>query len=206
MTDEVNLLPVSSFPSTSSVPHDTDEIEDCLLDAISHSLEAMSIASLPNCKKFRGVLQVEAQHAPNHLTATTLAGTGKISVQPYVFTCDDAGQLLVFYHLGSKLAGHAGICHGGVVAITLDECMGRACFPGLPRRIAVTAKLEINYRAPIPSDSVVMVKAETRKVEGRKAWVEATVEDPWKKIVFVDASALFIEPNGVAAAGMSKVM
>ncbi|KAF2712775.1 hypothetical protein K504DRAFT_339710, partial [Pleomassaria siparia CBS 279.74] len=89
------------------------------------------------------------------LTETTLLCPDMISREPYVFTDDESGSLIAFYHLGSKLAGHSRIVHGGLAAVLLDECMGRACFPRLVGKVAVTAKLELNYKSPIPVNSVV---------------------------------------------------
>jgi acyl-CoA thioesterase FadM len=68
----------------------------------------------------------------------------------------------------------------------------------------VTAKPEMNYRAPIPLDSIVLISVNVEKVEGRKAWVKATVEDPQGGKAFIKASAIFVEPKW--AAGMSKVV
>lgn len=190
--DHVNLAPVVA------------KIEDQLEQAVSQCTAVQSLLSLPDSKKFRNVLALDPPYRDDHLTLTTLAGDGKISVSPYVFASENAGQLLAFYHLGPKVAGHPTICHGGLPAVLLDECMGRACFPKLANRIGVTAKLELNYRAPIPVGSIILIKARTNKVEGRKAWAEATVEDPWKNTVFIEANALYIEPKG--AAEMPKVI
>ncbi|KAF5014049.1 hypothetical protein F66182_15102 [Fusarium sp. NRRL 66182] len=162
------------------------------------------LASSPDCKQFRGVLAIAPEHQANQLTSTTLAGPGKISCPPYVATSNDKGELLAFYHLGPQLAGHAGICHGGISAMLLDECMGRVCFARFAHGVGVTAKLEISYRAPIPFDSMVLVSARVEKVEGRKAWAKASVQDPDERIVFVEAEALFIEPRW--APEMSNVL
>ncbi|KAI9727377.1 MAG: hypothetical protein M1834_008448 [Cirrosporium novae-zelandiae] len=158
----------------------------------------------PTLAESRFVLRMDPVDAPFNLTITTLAGPNKISVPPYVFIDNTRGTLIAFYHLGSQLSGHAGILHGGVAAALLDECMGRACFPFLPHQIGVTANLEISFRAPIMLESIVVIRAETERWEGRKVWVKGWIESPDSTTVFVEAKAVFIEPRG--AEKMSKVM
>ncbi|KAH8881881.1 Thioesterase/thiol ester dehydrase-isomerase [Thozetella sp. PMI_491] len=180
------------------------DIDDLLAEMVSQSAASKRLSTFPDCNRFRGVLSIQPEHRGEHLTLETLSGKGKISCPPYVLESEAEGELLAFYHLGSQLAGHAGICHGGLSAVLLDECMGRACFPKLPSRIGVTAKLELSYRAPIPLNQVIAIAAKVEKVEGRKGWVQATVEDPKDGTVFIEAKALFIEPKW--AAQMSKVL
>lgn len=97
----------------------------------------------PSIDECRSVLKVDKEHLPHNLTSTTLAGDDMLSSNPYVFIHNEGGCILAFYYLGCTLAGHAGIVHGGMSAVLLDECMGRACFPRLPGKVAVTTKLEL---------------------------------------------------------------
>lgn len=150
----------------------------------------------PSIIPTRSALIPSKDHLAYNLTCTTLSGADLIQPQPYVFTADEAGSVIAFYRLGRRLAGHAGIVHGGVSAALLDECMCRACFPRLPAKIAVTAKLEVEYKAPVPVGSTVVIRAETVRVEGRKAYVSAWVEDAkGKGGLYVRAEGLFVEPR-----------
>lgn len=192
-------------------PAPEQNVDSLLQTAVTSHAELQDLLRNPtvNIKSLRAVLNVDQEHLADNLTLTTLTGPGLISPQPYVFTNDDAGTLVAFYHLGRRLAGHSGLVHGGLVAALLDECMGRACFPRLEGKIAVTAKLEISYLAPVKVDSVILVKAETVDVQGRKAWVQGTVEamSPDKvegKTTVAKATGLFIEPKW--AAEMGKLM
>lgn len=54
-----------------------------------------------------------------------------------------------------------------------------------------TARLAMNYRAPIPTPCIVLGRARTVKVEGRKVTVGATIEDGRGKI-FADGEVLYI--------------
>lgn len=180
-----------------------DAIESFRLTVANHQATEEFRQRSPNIRETRSVLLVEPHNLPNNLLGTTLAGTDTIA-KPYVFLDDDAGSLLAFFRLGEKLAGHVGIVHGGIPAVILDECMGRACFPRLPGKIAVTAKLELSYLSPIPVNSVIMIYADTTDVQGRKAWVKAVVKDAHDGRELLKAEALFIQPKW--AADMSQVV
>jgi acyl-coenzyme A thioesterase THEM4 len=54
-----------------------------------------------------------------------------------------------------------------------------------------TARLAMNYRAPIDTPGIVLARATVSKVEGRKVAVMATLEDG-KGGVFADAEVLYI--------------
>ena len=136
-------------------------------------------------------------HKKHSLTAGTLLGPGRVPVPPLVFTDDK--HLVAISYLGTDMCGHAGIVHGGMLATMLDEGMGRCAFMSLPSHIGVTATLTVNYKKPTPAGSFVILKAETVKVEGRKAWVKSTLEvlgtadEPG--VVLVEGEGLFIEPK-----------
>lgn len=148
----------------------------------------------PNIRICQSLLAISPDDLPYSLLGTALCGPETIS-RPRAFIDDEGGSLLAFYQLGRKLAGHKGIVHGGICGVILDECMGRACFPVLPAKIAVTAKLELEYKSPIPVDSTIMVRADTKEIQGRKARVEATVRDAIDGRDLVKATALFVQPK-----------
>lgn len=102
-------------------------------------------------------------------------------------------------YLSTDLCGHVGMVHGGMLATMMDEGMAYCSLAALPNRIGVTANLTVNYRAPSPAGSFVVLKAEVVKVEGRKVWVKGRIEllgdgmEPGK--LLVEGEALFIEPK-----------
>jgi acyl-coenzyme A thioesterase PaaI-like protein len=67
----------------------------------------------------------------------------------------------------------------------------------------MTANLNVDFRKPALPERVYVLKAETVKVEGRKAWVEGVMMMmPAKKtasedeaVLVAEARALFIEPK-----------
>lgn len=178
--------------------------EEILGDEVAAYPQTSKWRSSPTVKEQRTVFNIHADDIPNHLTTTALAGRTKLAALPYVFIDDTKGTLNAFYYLGCGLAGHVGILHGGVIAVLLDECMDRACLGLLPKGLAVTANLSFDFKAPITLERVVLIRCETEKIEGRKAWVRAVVEDPGTGEVLVVARGLFIEPK--KAEEMRKLM
>lgn len=168
--------------------------------SLSSSARQKFLSEHPEAVETRTLLKVSPEALPNHLTAHTLAGHSRISVSPYVLVDNKLGRLLAYYHLGTDLSGHRGLVHGGISAVLLDECMGRACFPLLPEKVAVTAHFELDYRNPIKANSIILIHAETERVEGRKAWVKGTVKAVGQNDgqVLVESKALFVQPRWVA--------
>lgn len=154
-------------------------------------------------------LKIPGAMRPHNLTGGVLLGPGRIEVPPLslAHSSEELPRLVQIAFLGQELCGHPTIVHGGLLATLLDEGLARACFPALPNKIGVTASLKIDYRAPCPAGTYVVLKAETTKVEGRKAWVkgwiEQLTEDGEPGVKYCEAEALFIEPKG--AASMARV-
>ena len=150
-------------------------------------------------------LKIPEAMRPHNLTGGVLLGPGKIEVPPLSLAHqnEELPRLTQISYLGPDLCGHPTIVHGGLLATLLDEGLARACFPALPNKVGVTASLRIDYRAPCPAGSYVVLKAETTKVEGRKAWVkgwiEQLTEDGEPGVKYCEAEALFIEPKGAAS-------
>jgi 3'-phosphoadenosine 5'-phosphosulfate synthase len=133
------------------------------------------------------------------LTANTLLGPGKFDVAPFVWLDSDSNCLVSILYLGKDLCGYPGIIHGGVLATILDEGLAQCCFQAISGKAAVTAKLDIKYRKPVPAGSFVVLRAETVKVEGRKTWVRGHVETlpapEESPLILAEAEALFITPK-----------
>lgn len=180
--------------------------EDAVAQEIDEKLrthpEAEKLRANPDFKEARPHLKIPEQIRVRSLTAGTLAGPNKIVVPPLVFSERGGKSMVSLMYLGSDICGHPGIIHGGMLATLLDEGLARCCFPALPNKVGVTANLNIDYRAPAMANAYVALRAETVKVEGRKAWVEGRIEtlpeDGEEPVVLVEAKALFIEPKQAA--------
>ncbi|KAJ6259484.1 hypothetical protein Dda_5121 [Drechslerella dactyloides] len=135
------------------------------------------------------------------LTGGVLTGVDRITVPPLVFLDAEEKKLYSIMHVGDSLCGHPGIVHGGLLATILDETLAHCSFLALPNKVGMTANLNVNYRAPCKAGQFIVIKAETTKVEGRKAWVSARLEslpEPGATgdgKVLVEATALMIEPR-----------
>lgn len=158
----------------------------------------------------RPSLKVPAQLRAQNLTSGTLLGEDKIEVPPVQFGTEDGSKFVSLQYVGNALCGHPGIIHGGLLATLLDEGLARCCFPALPNRAAVTASLTVNYKAPAMAGQVLVLRAETTRVEGRKAWVKGRLETlvdeskGEKPLVVTEAEALFIEPKMAAQMNLVK--
>jgi thioesterase superfamily protein 4 len=80
--------------------------------------------------------------------------------------------------IGSGVNGHIDICHGGFVSVLLDEVIGMAVDNLRPQnRSVMTAYLNVDYKKPVRTPSVVLCRAWVEKTEGRKMFGRGTVED-----------------------------
>lgn len=102
--------------------------------------------------------------------------------------------------LGSNVCGHPKIVHGGLTSAIIDETLGGLNYV-LKREGVIgsgpsfTVHLEVDYKRPIPSESTVICTAGLTSIEGRKAWVHATVQDRPGGEVFATGKALFVIPK-----------
>jgi uncharacterized protein (TIGR00369 family) len=77
--------------------------------------------------------------------------------------------------LGSRYAGGAGFVHGGVIAVLLDEVMGK--ISKLSDERAVTAELNIEYRKPVPTEAEIVVSGWQEKEKGRHRFRVGEIHD-----------------------------
>ena len=156
----------------------------------------------PEFRESRPHLKIPEAVRSHNLTGGTLAGPGMIAVPPYIWNDKGGKELVQIFYLGNNVSGHPGIVHGGLLATILDEGLGRCCFPALPNKVGVTASLQISYKKPTKADQYLVLKATTKKVEGRKAFVEGHIEtmpeNGEEPEILVSADALFIEPKYAA--------
>jgi len=119
---------------------------------------------------------------------------GKLKLEPnpanHCFGCGGAnefGMKLTFeldedekrctgrFVLGARYGGGAGFAHGGVIAILLDEAMGK--ISKLTGERAVTAELNIEYRKPVPVDSEIVVLGWQEDEKGRNRFRVGEIHD-----------------------------
>jgi hypothetical protein len=159
-----------------------------------------SLSADPKWKASRPHLKIPPNLKPLSFTGGHLLSDDKIPVPPLIFTTGDGKELVGVFYLGPAVCGHPGIVHGGLLATLMDEGLARTCFAALPSKVGMTANLNINYRSPCRAGQFVVLRAETTKVDGRKAWVKGRLETlglaGGAGKTLVEADALFIEPKG----------
>ncbi|ORX47679.1 Thioesterase/thiol ester dehydrase-isomerase [Hesseltinella vesiculosa] len=155
--------------------------------------------SNPDLYEFDPYARIQGRAKLNNLTVTSLRGKGKLVVSPAVFYNKDQTEVTVVTHLGKQLCGHDGIVHGGMLATLLDEVLAFVAMPSLPNKVGFTANLNIDYRRPVTSHQWVVLKGQLDKVEGRKAFVRAWIEDLEGTTKFVEATSLYVSPKSPLA-------
>jgi uncharacterized protein (TIGR00369 family) len=92
------------------------------------------------------------------------------------FEQDDARRRIVGrFRLGAEYEGGSGYLHGGIIAVLLDEAMGKACrFHG---EHAVTADLRVEFLRPIRVDQEIVVEGFVGRREGRQLYHEGEIRD-----------------------------
>lgn len=115
-----------------------------------------------------------------------------------------AGELSVEarFTVGEHHQGAPGLAHGGVLAVALDEVMGASNW--LLMAPAVTARLEVDFRAPVPVDQTVHLTATIVAQSGRKVFTEAEARSGSVEVLHARGLFLQVPPehfrsNGRAA-------
>jgi 3'-phosphoadenosine 5'-phosphosulfate synthase len=196
----MHKMPTDEETLTMYIPADAAEQE--IEDFIRNHPVAKELRSRREMSESRPHLKMSPNFKAHNLTGGTLMGPGKVAVPPFCWNEAGGKSMVSISHLGNDLCGHPGIIHGGMLATMLDEGLARCCFGALPNKIGMTANLNIDYRAPAPAGSYVVLRAETTKVEGRKAWVKGRIEtlagEGETPVVLAEATALFVEPKQAA--------
>jgi len=90
------------------------------------------------------------------------------------FEQDDARQRIVGrFRLGEEYQGGSGFLHGGIIALLLDEAMGKAA--RFHSEHAVTAELRVEYKRPIPADAEIVVEGFVTRRDGRQLYHEGEI-------------------------------
>lgn len=77
--------------------------------------------------------------------------------------------------LGTRYAGGAGFAHGGIIAVLLDEAMGK--ISKLTDERAVTAELSIEYKKPVSVHEEILVEGWQESETGRNRFRIGEIRD-----------------------------
>jgi acyl-coenzyme A thioesterase PaaI-like protein len=98
---------------------------------------------------------------------------------------------------GPASQGPPGYAHGGAVAALLDEAMGAATYLWRGRAL-LTARLEVDFRRPLPVRSLALVEAQVIRDEGRKLITQARLLTA-ARVEVAQAQGLYVEPREAIA-------
>lgn len=79
------------------------------------------------------------------------------------------------FTLGPNYAGGGGFAHGGIIAVVLDEAMGK--LSRLTDEKAVTAEMSIEYRKPVVIGQQIVVEGWQEEQKGRNRFRVAEIYD-----------------------------
>jgi acyl-coenzyme A thioesterase PaaI-like protein len=79
------------------------------------------------------------------------------------------------FAIEANYAGGGGFAHGGIIAVVLDEAMGK--LSRLTDEKAVTAEMSIEYRKPIAIDQPIVVEGWQEEESGRNRFRVAEIRD-----------------------------
>jgi uncharacterized protein (TIGR00369 family) len=77
--------------------------------------------------------------------------------------------------LGGRYQGGAGFGHGGIIAVLLDEAMGKVC--RFREVKAVTAELAIEYLKPVNVQQEIIVEGRETEQKGRNIFMAGEIRD-----------------------------
>ena len=113
-----------------------------------------------------GTLSETIRLEPNPSNACFGCGGANDGGMKLMFEQDHAKRRIVGrFVLGSRYQGGGGMAHGGIIALLLDEAMGKVCRFREVR--AVTAQLTVDYIKPIDVETEIVVEAFEETQNGR---------------------------------------
>ena len=113
---------------------------------------------------------------PNPTNVCFGCGGGNARGMKLTFEQDDAARKIIGrFRLGAEYQGAFGMIHGGVIAVVLDEVMGKVCrFRGVR---AVTAEMNIEYLRPVKVDHDLVVEGYENEMAGRNLHLIGEIKD-----------------------------
>ena len=92
------------------------------------------------------------------------------------FEQDNANRKIVGrFVLGERYQGGGGFAHGGIIAMLLDEAMGKVCRFREAR--AVTAELTVEYLRPVSVEQEIVVEGRETEQKGRNLFMAGEIRN-----------------------------
>ncbi|KAJ8101061.1 HotDog domain-containing protein [Lipomyces tetrasporus] len=172
--------------------------ETAYIDRVEKQLQQSRIVkqmrAKPEFEERRMWVNAPEEYRKQAFLAGTLSGMGKFAVPGIVFVNKKTNQIVSVIHVGSLLSGFPGIVHGGLIGALLDEALARAAILPLPGQSAVTANLNINYRAPTFTNQVIAIHSHVTDFTTSKSLVAGRVESAHGHLL-AEATGVFLVPK-----------
>ena len=110
-------------------------------------------------------------------------------------------RIIAEVHFSAAYEGPPGCVHGGYVAAAFDELLGHTFT--LAASFAMTAKLCVRYRMPVPLHTDLRLEGRVTRVKGRKIFTKATLHEG--ENLLADAEALLIRVGGSRFEDLAKL-
>jgi uncharacterized protein (TIGR00369 family) len=112
--------------------------------------------------------------APNPANKCFGCGGDNASGMQLTFEQDNVGRRIVGrFVLGERYQGGGGFAHGGIIALLLDEAMGKVCRFREVR--AVTAELAVNFLKPVSVEQEIVVEGREIDQKGRNLFMAGEI-------------------------------
>lgn len=106
----------------------------------------------------------------------------KFGLQLEFYSVDDK-TIFAEISIPEHFQGYPNTVHGGILATLLDETLGRTFLSKDPSRLMYTAKLDIKYRHPVPTETILRVEGTIVRDRGRIGEAKAEVKNSDGKVL-----------------------
>lgn len=130
---------------------------------------------------------------PSSRTCFLCGRENEIGLKMTWYNDHEAGQVVSTVTIPEHFNSYPGIVHGGIIAALLDETSGRAILMHDQNKLFVTARLELKYKTPTPTQTPLTVVGWAEKDRKNFARVRAELRLP-DGTVTAEASALVVRP------------
>ena len=115
---------------------------------------------------------------------------------------DEVGVVSSEFTLTLAQQGPPGHAHGGLSAAVLDEVMGAAVWQA--GNTAAAAKIEVNYRRPVPLGQLISTKGYVTRRSGRKIYARGEICLPDGTVAVTGKGLYIIAPQLFETSKMFK--
>ena len=113
---------------------------------------------------------------PNPTNSCFGCGGNNAGGMKLTFEQDNVNRKIVGrFVLGERYQGGGGMAHGGIIALLLDEAMGKVCRFREVR--AVTAELKVEYLSPVHVEKEIVVEGREAEVKGRNLFLTGEIRN-----------------------------